>query len=244
MKNKLIAVIIVVLLFLIAGYWYLKESKPTTISESVAIETIKKQFPELKAYPSNEFPQKSIKTEKAVDGWYVAFVLEGSGVPVVNAQCFLIKDNKSITPIEYTSQNNFNSTEFSAKECSLVNNLVGGDKDEHGCIGSAGYSWCENKQKCLRPWEEACEESVSSVCKRENCHGLDIKCGPNAPDICTTLYSIGDKCLKYAECGLQNNKCQQIENSQFTQCKTCVQACVDSNKDDTVKMFACESKCN
>jgi len=34
--------------------------------------------------------------------------------------------------------------------------LVGGDKDEHGCIGSAGYSWCEAKQKCLRVWEEAC----------------------------------------------------------------------------------------
>ncbi len=36
-------------------------------------------------------------------------------------------------------------------------NIVGGDKDEHGCIGSAGYSWCEKKEKCLRPWEEKCE---------------------------------------------------------------------------------------
>lgn len=34
--------------------------------------------------------------------------------------------------------------------------IVGGDKDEHGCIGSAGYSWCEEKQKCLRFWEESC----------------------------------------------------------------------------------------
>lgn len=33
---------------------------------------------------------------------------------------------------------------------------VGGDADEHGCIGSAGYSWCEVKQKCLRTWEEGC----------------------------------------------------------------------------------------
>lgn len=37
--------------------------------------------------------------------------------------------------------------------------IVGNNKDEHGCIGSAGYSWCEAKQKCLRPWEEACEIS-------------------------------------------------------------------------------------
>lgn len=37
--------------------------------------------------------------------------------------------------------------------------IVGGDRDEHGCIGSAGYSWCEPKQKCLRIWEEACYAS-------------------------------------------------------------------------------------
>lgn len=32
--------------------------------------------------------------------------------------------------------------------------LVGDDKDEHGCIGSAGYVWSEDKQECVRPWEE------------------------------------------------------------------------------------------
>ncbi|MCX6810014.1 MAG: hypothetical protein NTZ65_04715 [Candidatus Berkelbacteria bacterium] len=37
------------------------------------------------------------------------------------------------------------------------NQLIGGDRDSHGCIGSAGYSWCEQKSKCLRTWEEACE---------------------------------------------------------------------------------------
>lgn len=35
--------------------------------------------------------------------------------------------------------------------------LIGGQKDEHGCLGPAGYSWCEIKQKCLRVWEEPCE---------------------------------------------------------------------------------------
>ena len=41
-------------------------------------------------------------------------------------------------------------------------NIVGGDKDEHGCIGSAGYSWCQIKQKCLRVWEEKCEATTSN----------------------------------------------------------------------------------
>lgn len=37
-----------------------------------------------------------------------------------------------------------------------TNTMVGSDRDEHGCIGSAGYSWCEAKSKCLRVWEEGC----------------------------------------------------------------------------------------
>jgi putative hemolysin len=38
-------------------------------------------------------------------------------------------------------------------------NIVGNDRDEHGCIGSAGYSWCDEKQKCLRIWEEPCDSN-------------------------------------------------------------------------------------
>ncbi len=38
--------------------------------------------------------------------------------------------------------------------------LLGGDRDEHGCIGSAGYSWCASKNKCLRIWEEECPSAA------------------------------------------------------------------------------------
>ena len=37
-----------------------------------------------------------------------------------------------------------------------VAEIVGADRDVHGCIGSAGYVWCEPKNKCLRDWEEKC----------------------------------------------------------------------------------------
>jgi hypothetical protein len=43
-----------------------------------------------------------------------------------------------------------------------VPKLIGGDKDEHGCLIAAGYSWCEQKQKCLRVWEEPCTGSNAS----------------------------------------------------------------------------------
>lgn len=32
---------------------------------------------------------------------------------------------------------------------------LGSDRDAHGCIGSAGYLWCERSQSCERPWELA-----------------------------------------------------------------------------------------
>jgi|GEM_PF-6228017 len=34
--------------------------------------------------------------------------------------------------------------------------ILGGQRDEHGCITTAGYIWCEEKEKCLRIWEEVC----------------------------------------------------------------------------------------
>ncbi|MFH1326832.1 MAG: hypothetical protein ABIH59_01765 [archaeon] len=33
------------------------------------------------------------------------------------------------------------------------NQLIGGDRDEHGCLGPAGYTWNESEQKCVREWE-------------------------------------------------------------------------------------------
>jgi hypothetical protein len=38
-----------------------------------------------------------------------------------------------------------------------TNIAVGADKDKHGCIASAGYSWCERTKHCERPWELAKE---------------------------------------------------------------------------------------
>jgi len=40
--------------------------------------------------------------------------------------------------------------------------LVGGDRDAHGCIGSAGYTWCEPLNKCLRVWEENCTAKTAA----------------------------------------------------------------------------------
>jgi len=32
-------------------------------------------------------------------------------------------------------------------------NIIGGETDEHGCLGPAGYTWSQDVQACLRNWE-------------------------------------------------------------------------------------------
>lgn len=36
---------------------------------------------------------------------------------------------------------------------SPIDTLVGADRDEHGCIGSAGYTWSYALHDCVRTWE-------------------------------------------------------------------------------------------
>ena len=40
---------------------------------------------------------------------------------------------------------------------------LGSDRDEHGCIGSAGYIWCALTGECERPWELAEKEGFEST---------------------------------------------------------------------------------
>ena len=51
--------------------------------------------------------------------------------------------------------------------------MVGGDRDSHRCIGSAGYSWCEKEAACVRSWELASEKGFenSSESFQKYCSG-------------------------------------------------------------------------
>jgi len=41
--------------------------------------------------------------------------------------------------------------------------LIGGEKDEHGCLGPAGYAWSEEAGACLRDWEIKGEDQKKAV---------------------------------------------------------------------------------
>ncbi len=80
-------------------------------------------------------------------------------------------------------------------------------------------------------------------CGIENCHGLDITCGPNAPLMCTQMYGFGDNCRQYARCQVIDGKCQLLQNKKFDDCKACVNQCAKDFKNDIAASFGCESQC-
>ncbi len=82
--------------------------------------------------------------------------------------------------------------------------------------------------------------TVGGKCGIENCHGLDISCGPNVPDACTAIYMLGDFCREYAKCEVVDGQCTFVESDYFKVCKACVDKCNQKSGQDA---FACEQQC-
>ncbi len=91
----------------------------------------------------------------------------------------------------------------------------------------------------------ASEEPVylKSRCGIENCHGLDIICGENVPEMCTSIYKFGDRCRQYVKCGIVDGKCTLIAGKEFEECKTCIEKCQETFKEDMRRGFECEGGC-
>ena len=84
---------------------------------------------------------------------------------------------------------------------------------------------------------------ISEKCGIENCHGLDITCGPNVPDACTMIYMAGDNCRQFVSCRTINGQCKLEATPKFESCKSCVEKCELDYKDSQIGFFECESKC-
>jgi len=84
---------------------------------------------------------------------------------------------------------------------------------------------------------------ISGKCGIENCHGLDITCGPNVPETCDMMYMAGDNCRQYASCQTVNGQCKLEKTSKFDACKSCVEKCTEDFNDDPVVFFQCEGRC-
>jgi hypothetical protein len=89
----------VVAILMAVSTFYLVNNDKTDLTESEAISLLKATYPEFRNYPNDNLPPQSIQTKQTSNGWYVAFVQEGSGRPILEAKCFLVADNRTITCI-------------------------------------------------------------------------------------------------------------------------------------------------
>lgn len=83
-------------------------------------------------------------------------------------------------------------------------------------------------------------EPTQRPCGLESCHGLDLKCGSNVPQICNQMYALGDFCRDYAKCEISGSLCQLIKNPILDSCLSCIKSCSNKNP---LKMNDCENKC-
>jgi hypothetical protein len=82
-----------------------------------------------------------------------------------------------------------------------------------------------------------------SGCGFTTCHGLDLACSTNAPQMCTMEYRIGDRCRQYASCDASGGSCRLTIGPKFTACKACVEQCQIQAGPDSLAAFSCEEKC-
>ena len=69
-----------------------------------------------------------------------------------------------------------NMNKSSIKEQNTTSGLIGGQKDSHGCLTSAGYTWSELEQTCIRPFEKGIPlESLDSTSSYQTAAFLLIK---------------------------------------------------------------------
>jgi len=139
--------------------------------------------------------------------------------------------------------------------------IVGDDKDEHGCIGSAGYQWCPSTDKCQRMWEEYCEEYKEQyrapiACTREYmpvCGLIQVQCVTTPCDPLPTTYS--NKCMAEAAgatditegvCGLVELKeiCENTEGANWVEgYNECEYLSEDDCNSVSGRFFECGSAC-
>ena len=62
---------------------------------------------------------------------------------------------------------------------------IGGTRDDNNCLTSAGYSWCESSQQCLRIWETPCKDNYSDCndCLERQRDGENIACPTKCDNI-------------------------------------------------------------
>ena len=103
--------------------------------------------------------------------------------------------------------------------------LVGESRDDHGCVMDGGYTWCEELNSCIRPWETECNTLVVTepgpVIDPPTCQ----ECPPPMPCPMPYIPEVNMNNCKFNnnvdECGCQTS-CPSYDCSQVVIPENCV----------------------
>ena len=110
-------VILAIAVLILTGVYYYQRMEKTPLTASDAVASIKSEYPQYADYPSDGLPPRSIRTEQGDDGWYVAFVQEGSGRPLIDAHCFFVSEKGETKSIGRFTPGPNDNPEFSLETC-------------------------------------------------------------------------------------------------------------------------------
>ncbi|MFW6286037.1 MAG: hypothetical protein ACOC16_02850 [Nanoarchaeota archaeon] len=116
-KNQYLYIASLLIVLTVVGYIiFFNNNNTDNLTESEAISILKNTYLEFGNYPNDNLPPQSISTEKDPNGWYVAFVQEGSGRPILGAKCFFVKNDKTIRILgEFNPE--IGDNDYSIKTC-------------------------------------------------------------------------------------------------------------------------------
>jgi hypothetical protein len=120
--NKIVLAGVFVILVVGAAFLAMRYGAPVTLAKEEAVRAVIDMHPELAAYQTTSLPPSSIETKQAADGWYVAFIQRGSGLPgILHAQCYHVSGNKSVAATgQYDKEANQTADTINFENCSPV----------------------------------------------------------------------------------------------------------------------------
>lgn len=154
-------------------------------------------------------PLTNAEKQKQKIGLWIGLIL-GLVLAIIVMSTFIL--NNSIDDFNDCVRAGYPVMESYPRQCSdgiqiWTEEIIGGDRDEHGCYLMAGYNWCEAKQKCVRYWEEGCGDcETDSDCQPYGQDG-DCNCGCYNENMMPTNSGGECFCAAPSSCECVENKC-------------------------------------
>jgi hypothetical protein len=151
MKTKYLYISVILVIAVLVGFFFISQDAEapellTEISEREAIDFAVGTYPELQGYETTSLPPSAIETKKGPEGWYLAFVRRGSGLPgIIDAKCYYVRNSKEITlQGTYTRDENSVTDTINVETCTGTPSETSSDGEQSGVGEPTGIALGES----------------------------------------------------------------------------------------------------